>query len=1104
MRNFDYLKHINPVQELYKYCNKAEIYQKSDPETSAINSRHALELLTHDIYAALGIEIGPRATLLELVQGEPFEDFIGDTQLLKAVHFVRKAGNRAAHTGTATKKESFFALLNIYNIVGASLVKLSIIESYPQFDEQLLGTTVPLYDEPAEHVPETSEMSTAVDADRIKAQPLQVHPINISEAETRRLYIDLMLKESGWEVSDKDGVITPGKAGIEIEVNGMPTEKGIGYADYVLYGKDGKPLAVVEAKRTSVDPKKGRHQAELYAKCLKKQYGVMPVIYYSNGFHTEIIDGLGYPSRTVYAFHTADELELLIQKRKRKDIKDLQINDDITNREYQKRAVRHVCDRLNQKQRRALLIMATGTGKTRVSISIVDVLQRNGWVKNVLFLADRTPLVKQAAKNYAKLLPGYNTCILSEDKKPDMTARIMFSTYQTMINYIDSDTKHFPIGRFDLIIIDEAHRSVFGKYVGIFEYFDSFLIGLTATPREDLDKNTFDLFNTEAEDAFAYELTEAVNDGFLVDYNPLKRGTVILKEGITYDKLTKEQKRQFDDVWKYEKARKLLDDKEQYSRDINSTEIFNYIFNVDTVDKVLQDLMTNGLMIHSGETIGKTIIFAYNHDHALLVEERFKALYPSYGEEFIRVIDNYEKYSQNLIETFEVRDKLPQIAVSVDMLDTGIDVPDILNLVFFKPVRSYIKFMQMIGRGTRLSENIFGPGMDKKIFNIYDWCSNFAFFGKNKTGVESSSAVSLTERLFCLRTDIAAALQDVRYQKDDFARKMHDDLKTALHGEVMQLNHSHMAVKMNLETVEYFSRKDSWTYLSPIDVLSLKDCIAPILVKKQTDEKAKQFDCLLLDIMLARISSAEGSERNIRRVIHLSELLQKKASIPQVMQKMDVILEASSEQFWDSASLSAIERIRTELRELMMFITGYKKMIFQVDIEDEINETGVAEHVTPLSYKKRIDEYLEQNASMPAFRKIFNMEQLTHDDIVALENIMWKELGTIDDYHKYVQNGNMICGDSVAVFIRSIIGIDRQKALEKYSAFLSTQVLNADQEQYIKRIIEYVCVNGDITMEKVLNGDVFTTSTEDLITVFGSDALNLKKYVDELHNAVVA
>lgn len=299
--------------------------------------------------------------------------------------------------------------------------------------------------------------------------------------------------------------------------------------------------------------------------------------------------------------------------------------------------------------RRGLIVMATGTGKTRTAISLVDVLSRAGWVKDILFLADRTTLVRQAARSFGKLLSGHTLTILSDKtiNDKDLNARMVFSTYQTMINYVEDESKDFSLGRFDLIIIDEAHRSVFGKYGSIFKYFDSFLIGLTATPREDVARSTYDLLGLdEGIPNFAYELEEAVKDGYLVPYAVYQRGSAIVNSGIKYSDLSDEEKRQIEEIAEYEG---LLDpDGKPVGRDITSREIYKYIFNTDTIDKVLQDLMDNGLKINDGEKIGKTIIFAFNHKHAEMIVRRFSVLYPEYGPDFCRLIDNYENMPKTL------------------------------------------------------------------------------------------------------------------------------------------------------------------------------------------------------------------------------------------------------------------------------------------------------------------------------------------------------------------------------------------------------------------------------------------------------------------------
>ena len=1122
MRNFDYLKDLE-LHDLHRFCAAAEENQVSNPDICAINARRALEYMVRSLYRMKNIEVSERTALFELVDGEPFREFIGDERVMMAVHYVRKVGNLGAHAATVSKKESFFCLLNIYNVVAAMLLKLQVVESVRPFDKSLVPNSI-----------ERSILTTNLKGDAEKGAldkvadkaavestaPVEALPTDISEAETRRMYIDLMLKEAGWAILDKEGLVQPSKACIEVELKGMPNSHDTGYADYVLYGSNGRPLAVVEAKRTSASAIKGKHQAELYADCLERQYGVRPVIYYTNGFETYIIDGLGYPPRRLYSFHTESDLERMIQKRGRKDITDFAVKDEITDRYYQKMAIKAVCEHYNTKRRKGLLVMATGTGKTRVAISLVDVLKRNGWVKNVLFLADRTSLVKQAHKNFVKLLPNETTCVWSEGGERDLNARIIFSTYQTMINCIDTDEKTFSVGRFDLIIIDEAHRSIFGKYGAIFNYFDSMLIGLTATPRDEVDKSTYDIFEMEqGEPNYAYELEDAVSDGYLVNYTGFKRGSVILKEGIKYSKLSKEEKEQMEQVWEYEELHKSLNDfedpqdfsdsetsvaaegaepyrKSKYVRDINNNEIFSYIYNIGTIDAVLQDLMEKGLKVQSGERIGKSIVFAYNHRHAELIVERFAALYPEYGAEFCVLIDNYVTYAQDLIDKFEKRDAEPQIAVSVDMLDTGIDVPDVLNLVFFKPVKSKIKFMQMIGRGTRLSEGIFGDE-DKKEFYIFDWCCNFDYFEKNPNGKEVESTQSLTERMFCLRTDIAFHLQHQNHQEDEFAKKLHDDLKAQMRSQVALLSDSHISVRSKWKQVSHFKEESSWVYISELDMMTLKNDIAPLLTKDTKDENAKKFDVLILAIELSRLDEEAKAGKAVRNVQAVAEKLQEKASIPQIQAKMATIKEVLTPARWESPSLEWLEKVREDLRTLTKFLLGDKQQWFVVDINDVVTYDGESEGiVTRMSYKQKVMAFLDENRDLPVLKKIHGMEQLTNADIRELERILWNELGERKDYDRYTEG--MPCGANVAIFIRSIIGVNRKDAVERFSTFISGSELNAEQEEFLMSIISYVCENGDITKEIVVNEAPF----DERLSVFSSYMLPLAKYIDTIHGVI--
>ena len=1105
MTNFDYLRDIEPLHDLYAICNGAEASMESDHDACALNCRRGLEWLVKAIYTLKKAAIGERASLYELMTGAPFVEFLKDDRLMAAAHYIRKVGNVAAHAGGVKSGEAFFCLLNLYNLVGGTLLKLRVITALAPFDKNNIpknavgiasGDTVPS--------PSYSFVkSVPAEAARSK-EPAPV-VTDYSEFETRRLFIDLMLRDAGWELVGKDNVPLPGKVGTEIEVHGMPGQD-VGFADYVLYDDGGKPLAVIEAKRTGKDSIAGKHQAELYADCLERQYGVRPVIYYSNGFQTFVIDGLGYPPRRILGFHSKEDLQVILRSRGRSKITDQNVKEYITDREYQKRAIHSICDHFNKMYRRGLLVMATGSGKTRVAISLCDVLLRNKWAKNILFLADRTALVSQAQKNFAKLLPEQTTSILNDHKsrgkdgRPDMDARITFSTYQTMIGYIDADKKDFSVGRFDLIIIDEAHRSVFGKYTAILDYFDALMVGLTATPREDVDRSTYELFGLDGEPNFDYELSEAVNDKYLVNFVVMNRTTKRLKEGIKYKDLKPAEKEQLEDIWKYEAARSE-DGSEPTPRDIRASEITNYIYNQDTIDRVLEDLMTTGLTVNGGDTIGKTIIFAGNHEHAVKIVERFQNQYPEYGSDFCVLIDNQVSKAQDLIDSFSVRGKMPQIVVSVDMMDTGIDVPDVLNLVFFKQVKSKIKFWQMIGRGTRKSTDVHGEGLDKQFFNIYDWCGNFDFFDLTPDGELQTPVHSVTERLFDLRVDMAVALQNAQFQQDSFARELRDNIKQTLRSQILALNDRNITVRRHWDVVDKFRKEAAWVCLSEIDALDLKDRIAPVVIRSVTDNSALRFDILVLNIQLSRILPEHSASKSIAHTTEIAKSLQGKASIQQVNSKIEVINEVVRPDFWKGATLERLEKVRLEIRDLVQFIKDDKKRTFTINIPDLIEYKDAPEHTLPsLTYKERVIDYISKNRKHPVLEKIRNMQQLTPDDILSLEHICWKELGTKEEYRNYVRRGGLICGDSVAAFLRSIVGVNREKALELYSKYLNDSQLNPEQEEYVKCVLDYVCSNGDILPATLYKEEPF--SDWDLQSFFNVKTPAFVGYVRKLHDLI--
>ena len=1107
-KNFDYIlllaDKIPTFKHLHNYCRLAEEQQPIYPDASANNARKALEWLMKNMLKMAGVTVDARATLNDMLRLPATDAFVNrDYKFREDIYLVKKIGNAASHDGAepVNRVKAFRCLRALYNVVAGFMGRWDAVKEIPPFDATLISSPsapVALVKSPEPKV--EMEVVNSVRKESLDDPKPVVLPREslASEAVTRRYLIDYMLMEAGWELLDEKGKVLGGKACIEVEVDGMPTASGKGYADYVLFSRGGKPLAVIEAKATNHAVTEGRHQAMLYADCLEKRYGVRPVIYYTNGFTTKVIDGMGYPDRDVISFHAMDDLERLIQKRGRAEIKDVTIKEEITDRPYQQTAIKRIVEWFNAKHRRGLLVLATGTGKTRVSISLCDILMRNDWVKNVLFLADRTALVGQAHKNYEALLPSVSMSVLSEEKAPDMQARILFSTYQTMINYLDREDKTFSVGRFDLIIIDEAHRSVFGRYGAIFNYFDSLLIGLTATPRDEIDRNTYDLLQLDnGMPNYSYDIEEAVRDGYLCPYKTLQYHSKIMERGAKWDEMSKEDREEAERLMDYEKSLAGLGPDDEYHRDILPQEIFKYLFNIDTVDKVLMELMEKGLKVKSGEEIGKTIIFAMNHKHAELIVERFRTLYPEKDPDYCQLIDNYVNKADKLIRKFKQMDKNPQIAVSVDMLDTGVDVPSVLNLVFFKCVKSKIKFMQMIGRGTRLCPKVFGDA-DKKEFYIFDWCNNFEYFSVHSDGANPVAVKSLTERLYALRLDIAAALQSAEHQEKEDDRRLHDELKEILHAQVSQLSRARIDVRAHLQTIEPYREREAWVCLSKLDVAELKG-IAHLLPRPKENEAAKKFDVLMLYLQLEQVDSTVKADNSRASVIKIAQLLEKKATIPAVRERMETIKEVQTAVFWEHSTLNSLERVRKELRELVHVLAESRdERRFVINIEDAISSDAVAAPVTlKATYHDRVIDYLAKHTDNEVLRKIQNFEQLTTDDVNELQRIFWEELGTRTEFDE-ATNGKKY-NHNVAAFIRVIQGVDRQKALALYTRFIKDGNLTGEQEQYLKEILNYLSENGDLQMSDFMEYPLNRNRWRD---VFGEYFVGLKDFVNELHKVI--
>ena len=907
----------------------------------------------------------------------------------------------------------------------------------------------------------------------------------LSEYKTRKTYIDAMLRDAGWrEGADWEN---------EVALSGMPNKSGKGAADYVLYDDAHCPLAVVEAKRTCVGVERGRQEAKLYADCLEKQYGRRPVLFLTNGFETRIIDNQ-YPERECAAVWSKRDLEKLFNlRRTRQSLRNAPIDANIAGRYYQEAAIRAVCDAFERENRRkALLVMATGSGKTRTVAALCKLLLRRGWIRNILFLADRNSLVTQAKRAFVNLLPDLSVTNLVEEKGNE-TAHCVFSTYQTMYNAIDAlkgGDRAFTCGHFDLVICDEAHRSIYNKYRDIFRWFDTPLIGLTATPKDDIDKNTYDEFDLQnGVPTYAYDLAQAVNDRFLVDYMSIESKLKFLEEGIRYDDLSDEDKEAYEATF--------VDENGEIPDSIDASALNEWLFNEDTIRRALDLLMANGIKIHYGSRIGKTIIFAQNHRHAEKILEVFNKEYPRLTG-FAEVIDNYLEYAQNIIDDFSEAEKLPHIAISVDMLDTGIDVPEVLNLMFFKKVRSKAKFWQMIGRGTRLCEGLL-DGKDKEKFYIFDLCGNFEFFRMGGKG-KSQSVVSLQSAIFTLQAQLAYKLQDISCQTDEliaFRRQLVEDMTR----NVQELNRENFAVRQHLEYVEKYSRPENYAALTYEDTLLMSEELAPLILPDDGEPSAARFDALMYGIELASLIDKKYV-RARRDLLKKVSAISGVANIPEIMAQSDLIHKVLHTDFVDNAGISDFESIRNNLRGLMKYLP-HDGVIYHTNFTDNILSTEWNESELDsddlANYKAKAEYYVRQHQNEGVIAKLKGNIPLTAEDVDALERILWSEVGTREDYEAAFST------KPLGEFVREIVGLDMNAAKQAFGQYANGENLDSRQMYFVNQIVEYIVHNGMMKDLSVLQNAPFTDCGS-IVEIFTESAwAEIRKVIEQINaNASVA
>jgi len=1098
MSNFKFLLSDPGFASFADVAIAAEKILHIDPAACILNCRRAMEFAVKWMYSVdKELEMPYQDNLISLMSREKFRQIVGQ-DLYTRMDYIRIKGNHAAHASgkKVTEEQAMLCLENLH--IFLDFVAYCYADEYTEtkFDAALVPTGVPAA--PAPTVPdvdltalieENKKLKEQLTARREEQQQTYVpKPLDISEYETRKFYIDAMLEDAGW-VEGKDWIN-------EVELPGMPNKSEVGFADYVLYDDAHKPLAIIEAKRTCVDVSKGRQQAELYADILEKKYKRRPAIFLTNGFETRIIDGQ-YPERKCATIYSKRDLEKMFNLRTmRVSLKNVMVKKHIAGRYYQEGAIKAVCDAFDKKNsRKALLVMATGSGKTRTVIALCDVLLQHGWVKNILFLADRNSLVTQAKRSFVNLLPDLSCTNLCEEKD-NYTAHCVFSTYQTMMNCIDNvkdeHGKLFTCGHFDLVICDEAHRSIYNKYRDIFNYFDAPLVGLTATPKDEIDKNTYEVFELEnGVPTYGYELAQAVKDGYLVDFMSVETKLKFIEQGIVYDELSEEEKAEYEE--------KFIDENDELPDKIMSSALNEWVFNEDTIRQVLHILMTEGIKIDYGQKLGKTIIFAKNHNHAEKIYEVFNKEYPHLPG-FAKVIDNKINYAQSLIDEFSDPKKLPQIAISVDMMDTGIDVPECLNLVFFKKVMSKAKFWQMIGRGTRLCEGLC-DGKDKEKFYIFDFCGNFEFF-RMHDGKPTAVQLALQGAIFSLKAQIAFKLQDIAYQTPEliaFRKTLVDDMVR----KVQELNKENFAVRQHLKFVELYSNPDNYIALTYENTLQMRDELAPLITPDADDAKAVRFDALMYGIELAYLMGKKYAKARTDLFKKVDGIASVAANIPEIMAQSELINKILHTSYLEDAGINEFEHIRENLRDLIKYIpTG--RISYITNFADELLSTewneSELENDDLKNYKMKAEFYIRQNQDNAVIAKLKTNQPLTSADVKALEEILWSELGTKQDYEN--EYGSKPLGE----FVREIVGLDMNAAKEAFAEFLNDTSLDSNQIYFVNQIVEYIVHNGLMKDLSVLQDTPFTDNGS-VVEVFTdlSVWLDIKRVIDRINaNAIAA
>lgn len=1098
--NFELIREHN--DKLTKLGSLAEQILHLDPGSAITRLRGFAEEVTKEIYAIESLPRLPQANFIELLKNDAFID-ASETRLRDQLHFLRIEGNETAHGGDGSIKKAYAALgtahslsqylaINYYGFRVADLTDLvypekpsssalnqkqleKVIEENQKQQDLLLQE---LDRERQKRIElENKEQATAEQLSQAKSRSKQTaNSLEWDENKTRQLLIDSQLAQAGWDINNPDNV------GIEVKVSHQPTTSGTGYIDYVLWDDNGTPLAVVEAKRSREHIQKGREQARYYAEGLAKEHNcLVPIVFYTNGYEICIWDTKQYNTyRQIFGFYSKDSLKFLQfqYQHKEPNLELLNPSSDIAGRPYQIEAIKSVTSQFQNQRRKALIVQATGTGKTRVSIALVELLLRSRWIKRVLFLCDRKELRRQADGAFKEYLPSEPRCVIGDKNQVDQSARVFVSTYPGMMNRFSQ----LDVGFFDLIIADESHRSIYNRYRDIFDYFDAMQVGLTATPVKFIARNTFDLFGCENGDpTYNFDLAEAISHEprFLNPFRVKEFTTEFLREGIHYSKLTTEQKQQLEDDLGLEEAQKTT---------IKGKDIGRKIFSVETDSAILENLMVNGIKDATNSLVGKTIIFAQSQAHAEQLEKLFcEELYPQYGSSVCKVIHNKVDRPDARIDEFKKSDNQFRIAISVDMMDTGIDVPEIVNLVFARPVKSWVKFWQMIGRGTRLCDNLFGPGKDKEEFLIFDHYGNFEYFEEEYVEVDTGNSRSLLQTVFEARLALA-----------DQAKKKADvhafELACAqMKADICDLPEGTIAVRRELRTVKQLQETDMLLEMNGATYHLLETKIAPLMGYRTLKDK----DAAMLDRLIAQVETAHltgSSDLENLKADLLSRIQNLAITITDVRKQGDEIARVQTQEYWENISLNQLEKTRNNLRGIMK----YKKK--EHSIYDSVQTTNTAdggvqecERVVVIGddgeamvYRKRLKDILEAMlANNPVLQKIHQNQAVTEDELTSLTSTILTQHPGVDANALNAFYGRT--PEQLSQTLIQLVGLDAEQVNERFTDFMQTNALTYKQTQFLNQLKSLICRNGRIKMADLYEGQFERLTNGEGLDIFCGD-----------------